>query len=35
VRRWLLRTRDAHDLYARFGFDRIAAPEAWMERTAR
>jgi GNAT superfamily N-acetyltransferase len=32
VRRWLLRTRDAHDLYARCGFSALGAPEEWMER---
>lgn len=31
LRRWLLATRDAHGLYARFGFTPLAAPERWME----
>jgi inosine/xanthosine triphosphatase len=31
LRRWSLATRDAHDLYARFGFQSLAAPERWME----
>jgi GNAT superfamily N-acetyltransferase len=30
--RQVLGTRDAHDLYRRFGFDSLAAPERWMER---
>jgi N-acetylglutamate synthase-like GNAT family acetyltransferase len=34
LRRWLLRTLDAHDLYRRFGFDEVAAPDTWMERVA-
>jgi uncharacterized protein (DUF952 family)/GNAT superfamily N-acetyltransferase len=32
VRRWLLGTRDAHGLYARFGFRAPAHPEWWMFR---
>ena len=35
LRRWLLATRDAHDLYARFGFVPLAAPDRFMERHAR
>jgi GNAT superfamily N-acetyltransferase len=31
VTRWVLRTRDAHNLYARFGFGALAKPEATME----
>lgn len=31
-RRWLLATRDAHALYARFGFKPLARPEWSMER---
>ena len=31
-RRWLLATRDAHALYARFGFTSLARPEWSMER---
>jgi GNAT superfamily N-acetyltransferase len=33
-RRWLLATRDAHELYRRFGFEEIAEPKRWMERKA-
>ena len=32
LRRLALATRDAHELYRRFGFETIAAPERWMER---
>ena len=32
LRRWILLTRDAHGLYARFGFTPLHAPERWMER---
>lgn len=31
LRRWMLATRDAHGLYARFGFAAVKAPERWME----
>ena len=31
LRRWVLVTRDAHELYARFGFTPLAAPERFME----
>jgi GNAT superfamily N-acetyltransferase len=31
-RRWLLATRDAHELYRRFGFTELAQPDRWMER---
>ena len=31
-RRWVLATRDAHALYARFGFIPMHRPERWMER---
>lgn len=31
LRRWILLTRDAHDLYAKFGFTPIAAPDRYME----
>lgn len=31
-RRWVLATRDAHALYARFGFIPLHRPERWMER---
>ena len=32
LRRWMLGTRDAHGLYAQFGFIPLDAPERWMER---
>ena len=32
LRRWMLATADAHELYARFGFTPMKAPERWMER---
>jgi len=32
LRRWLLATRDAHDLYRRFGFKELEDPARWMER---
>ena len=35
LRRWILLTRDAHGLYAKFGFSSLAAPERWMERWDR
>jgi GNAT superfamily N-acetyltransferase len=35
LRRWVLFTEDAHDLYARFGFGPGATPERYMERTRR
>jgi GNAT superfamily N-acetyltransferase len=31
-RRWVLATRDAHELYSRFGFTELKRPERWMER---
>jgi GNAT superfamily N-acetyltransferase len=31
-RRWVLATKDAHSLYARFGFIELHRPERWMER---
>jgi N-acetylglutamate synthase-like GNAT family acetyltransferase len=31
LRRWTLATRDAHGLYALFGFRPLEAPERWME----
>ena len=31
LRRWSLVTRDAHELYRKFGFRELAAPESWME----
>jgi GNAT superfamily N-acetyltransferase len=32
LRLQVLGTRDAHDLYRRFGFESVASPERWMER---
>ena len=32
VRRWMLATSDAHELYARFGFQPIDDPTMWMQR---
>ena len=32
LRRWALRTRDAHALYRRFGFTELADPQRSMER---
>jgi GNAT superfamily N-acetyltransferase len=34
LRRWLLATRDAHSLYAQYGFVPLAAPGRFMERHA-
>jgi GNAT superfamily N-acetyltransferase len=31
VPRWLLATRDAHELYRKFGFEALSAPERRME----
>jgi GNAT superfamily N-acetyltransferase len=31
LRRWILLTRDAHGLYAQFGFTPVTAPERYME----
>ena len=31
-RRWVLATKDAHDLYRPFGFIDLKHPERWMER---
>jgi GNAT superfamily N-acetyltransferase len=31
LRRWMLATKDAHGLYAKFGFTAIGSPESWME----
>ena len=31
LRRWSLLTRDAHGLYAKFGFTPVAKPERYME----
>lgn|SRR5690606_16498949 len=32
LRRWVLATRDAHELYRRFGFTPLKRPEVFMER---
>ena len=32
LRRWVLATKDAHGLYAQFGFQALTAPDRWMER---
>jgi GNAT superfamily N-acetyltransferase len=32
LRRWMLGTRDAHGLYAKFGFTPLKKPETFMER---
>ena len=32
LRRWLLSTRDAHDLYRRCGFEALAEPERYLTR---
>jgi GNAT superfamily N-acetyltransferase len=32
VSRWILATRDAHEVYARHGFEPLAHPDNWMER---
>jgi N-acetylglutamate synthase-like GNAT family acetyltransferase len=31
LRRWMLATKNAHGLYARFGFTPIKTPDSWME----
>lgn len=31
-RRWVLATKDAHELYRRYGFMELKRPERWMER---
>jgi GNAT superfamily N-acetyltransferase len=32
LRRWTLATRDAHRLYAKYGFTPVQSPGRWMER---
>lgn len=32
LRRWVLATRDAHDLYRQFGFNELIQPGSYMER---
>jgi GNAT superfamily N-acetyltransferase len=34
LKRMLLVTRDAHGLYAQYGFTPLAKPDGWMERVA-
>src|SRR5215471_14028198 len=34
-RRWVLSTKDAHELYRRYGFTELTRPERWMERHDR
>jgi len=31
-RRWVLATKDAHELYRKYGFQELNRPERWMER---
>ena len=31
-RRWVLATKDAHELYLKFGFQELRRPERWLER---
>lgn len=31
LRRWMLATRDAHELYRQFGFAELSNPDRWME----
>ncbi len=33
-RRWILATKDAHELYGKFEFSALRHPERWMEKTA-
>ena len=35
LRRWILATKDAHGLYAQFGFHPFVFPERWMELPAK
>jgi GNAT superfamily N-acetyltransferase len=32
LRRWILLTADAHELYRQFGWSNIAIPERWMDK---
>jgi GNAT superfamily N-acetyltransferase len=32
LRRWVLATLDAHELYRKFGFNELSQPARWMER---
>jgi N-acetylglutamate synthase-like GNAT family acetyltransferase len=31
LRRWILLTRDAHELYKKFGFTTVKSPDRYME----
>lgn len=33
LRRWLLATRDAHGLYAQYGWRPLTNPDSWMEKS--
>lgn len=33
-RRWILATRDAHELYEKYGFTGLKHPQRWMEKAA-
>lgn len=33
LRRWILATKDAHELYRRFGFTELSDVSRWMEKT--
>ena len=35
LRRWVLATRDAHGLYAKFGFQPLDNPDRWMVKQRR
>jgi GNAT superfamily N-acetyltransferase len=35
LRRWLLATRDAHGLYARFGFEPLPEPQRYLQLPSR
>ena len=32
VKKWMLATKDAHSLYAQFGFSSFEEPELWMDK---
>ncbi len=32
IRRWILTSRDARDLYSRYGYTPLHDPERWMEK---
>ncbi|CAN5675617.1 GNAT family N-acetyltransferase [soil metagenome] len=32
LRRWVLGTKDAHEIYRQFGFSELKQPKRWMER---